>query len=153
MRWALVVPAVLAVASCDEADVHILTAQLYDPSAACVGASDGVDVVNGPATGDSCSPTCLTIAEGDANAVYVTTVCPPFPGDYSVEGEDAGAEAGDPCPGAFAAYAAFEDSGVTCPVTEGDGGVEGGEEGGDDGGAMVGEAGPDGGDAETEAGD
>ena len=141
MRWTVMIPAVLVVASCDAADVHILTGQLYDAAAACVGQSSGVDVVQGAATGDSCNPSCLTVTSGDAMSVYVTTVCPPFPGDYTVEAEDAATGAGDPCTGAFAAYAAYEDSGVTCPVTEGDGG----EEAGDDGGGPVGDAGTDGG--------
>jgi len=94
MRWGVVLPAVLVVASCDEPNVHILTAQLYDPAGACVGQSDGVDVVQGPSTGDACNPSCLTITSGSTTSVYVTTVCPPFPQDYTVEGEDAAAEAG-----------------------------------------------------------
>ena len=138
MRWAAFVPAVLLVASCDQPDVHILTGQLYDPTAACVGPSSGVDVIQGPSTGDSCNPSCLSIASGDASYVYVTTICPPFPGDYTVEAEDAAAGAGDPCTGAFAAYADYLDSGVTCPVVADDGGEEGG-----DAGAGMGDAGAD----------
>jgi hypothetical protein len=147
MRWSLVLPAVLAVASCDEPGVHILSAQLYDPTRACVGVSDGVDVVNGPSTGDACNPSCITITSGSTTSVYVTTECPPFPLDYSVEAEDAAAEAGDPCPGAFAALAAYDDSGVTCPPPEGDGGEEAAA--GDDGGGTGGDAATDGG---TDAG-
>ena len=131
MRWGVVLPAVLVVASCDEPNVHILTAQLYDPAGACVGQSDGVDVVQGPSTGDSCNPSCLTITSGSTTSVYVTSVCPPFPQDYTVEGEDAAAEAGDPCPGAFAALAAYDDSGVTCAPPADDAGDEGGGTGGD----------------------
>ena len=144
MRWSVVLPAVLVVASCDEPNVHILTAQLYEPAGACVGPSNGVDVVNGASTGDACDPSCLTITSGSTTSVYVTTQCPPFPGDYSVEGEDASTEAGDPCPGAFAALAAYDDSGVTCPPEEGDGGEEGGEAGDDGGGTGA--------DADTDAG-
>jgi hypothetical protein len=139
MRWTIVLPAVLAVASCDEPGVHILTALPYEPAGACLEPSTAVDVVNGPATGDNCNPACLEITSGDAMSVYVTTVCPPFPGDYTVEAEDAATGAGDPCTGAFAAYAAYLDSGVNCPPTEGDGG----EEGGEDGGATDGDAGAD----------
>jgi len=143
LKWFAVLPAFLLAASCDEPDVHILSGQLYDPAGACVGPSDGVDVVQGPATGDNCNPSCLTIGSGGTTLIYVTTVCPPFPGDYSVEAEDAATEAGDPCTGAFAALAAYDDSGVTCPVTEGDGGEEAGEEAGDDGGGTGGDAGTD----------
>jgi len=128
-KWALVAPAVLAMASCDQPDVHILTAQLYDPAEACVGQSSGVDVLAGPAVGDNCSPSCLTATSGDATSVYVTTVCGPFP-DYTVEGPDATAGAADPCTGAFAAFAAYEDSGVTCPLTADDAGEDGEADGG-----------------------
>jgi hypothetical protein len=144
-KWAVFVPAALAVASCDEPNVHILTAQLYDPAADCVSASDGVDVANGPATGDNCGPECTS---GDATSVYVTTVCPPFPLDYTAEAEDAASGAGDPCTGAFAAYEGYLDSGVTCPVITGDGG----EEAGDDGGTM-GDAGDAGDAGSSDAGD
>jgi hypothetical protein len=133
MRWTVFVPALLIAVACDPPDVHILTGQLYDPGAACVGPSSGVDVVQGPSTGDACNPSCLSIASGDASYVYVTTICPPFPGDYTVEAEDAATGAGDPCTGAFAAYADFEDSGVTCPVVADDAGEEGGSDGGDAG--------------------
>jgi hypothetical protein len=143
MRWALVFPAVLAVASCDDANVHILTGQLYDPVRMCVGPSSGVDVINGASTGDNCSPSCLTIASpttsGTTTAVYITTVCPPFPVDYSVEAEDAATEAGDPCPGAFAAY--IDDAG--CPPTPDDGGDDGGGTGGDAAGDAATDAGAD----------
>ena len=142
MRWGVVLPAVLVVASCDEPNVHILTGQLYDPAGACVGQSDGVDVVQGPSTGDSCNPSCLTVTSGSTTSVYVTTVCPPFPQDYTVEAEDAAAEAGDPCPGAFAALAIYDDSGVICAPTVDEAGDEGGEAG-DDGGGTGGDAAAD----------
>ncbi|HEY5240368.1 MAG TPA: hypothetical protein VIJ22_02840, partial [Polyangiaceae bacterium] len=58
------------------------------------------------------------------------TVCPPFPLDYAAEAEDAASGDGDPCPGAFAAYEGYLDSGVTCPVITGDGGGEAGDDGG-----------------------
>ncbi|MGD0529211.1 MAG: hypothetical protein ABSE49_28995 [Polyangiaceae bacterium] len=137
-KWALVVPAVLAMASCDQPDVHILTGQLYDPGEACVGESNGVDIVQGPSTGDNCNPACLTISAGDATSIYVTTICPPFPGDYSVENPDEAGSASDPCTGAFAAYGAFEDSGAVCAATTDDAG----EGGSDDDGGTSGDAAP-----------
>jgi hypothetical protein len=39
-----------------------------------------------------------------------------------VENPDEAGSASDPCTGAFAAYAAYEDSGVTCPVPADDAG-------------------------------
>ncbi len=136
-KWALVVPAVVAMAACDEPDVHILTGQLYDATKACVGESSGVDVVQGGSTGDNCNPACLTINSGDANAVYVTTVCPPFPGDYAVENPDEAGSPSDPCTGAFAAYGVYEDSGATCPPPADDAG----DAGNDDDGATAGDDG------------
>jgi hypothetical protein len=147
MRWSIVFPAVLLAASCDEPGVHILTAQLYEPAGACLTASQGVDVVNGPSTGDNCNPTCLTIASSGTTSVYLTPMCPPFPGDYHVEAADAATDPADPCTGAFAALAAYDDSGVTCPPITDDGGDEGG-----DAGAGMGDAGADvGTDAATDA--
>jgi hypothetical protein len=141
MRWWLVPPAVLALASCDEPGVHILTAQLYDPTRQCVSPSESVDVVNGPATGDNCSPQCLTITVGDATSVYVTTVCPPYPGDYAVEGEDATTGSGDPCTGAFAAY---DQDGDICPPIAADAGeASPGDDSDDDGGGTVTDGGTD----------
>jgi hypothetical protein len=144
MRWALVLPAVVAVASCDEPGVHILTGQLYDPMLGCVGPSNSIDVVSGPSAGDGCDPQCLLV--GDASAVYVTTVCPPYPGDYHSEAEDAAADAADPCVGAFAAYAAYD--GADCPPfvpDAGDEGDDGGEAGaGDDGGGSAADGAMDG---------
>lgn len=137
-KWALVVPAVVAMAACDEPDVHILTGQLYDAAKACVGESSGVDVAQGGSTGDNCNPACLTINSGDANAIYVTTVCPPYPGDYAVEYADEAGSPSDPCTGAFAAYAVYEDSGVTCPPAADDAG----DAGNDDDGGTPGDAGP-----------
>jgi hypothetical protein len=123
MRWALVFPAVLAVASCDEPDVHILSGQLYLPQNACIEPVAGVDVIEGPATGDNCGPLCLTINEGDATSIYVTTQCPPYPGDYTVEGVDATTGDADLCVGAFAAY---NDDAAVCPPDLGEGGVDAG---------------------------
>ena len=71
--------AVLALASCDDVNVHILSGQLYQPQADCLEPSSGIDVVNGGSTGDNCDPQCLSIGEGDATAIYVTTMCPPYP--------------------------------------------------------------------------
>ena len=146
MRWWLVLPAIVAVASCDEPGVHILTAQLYDAANACLGPSDSIDVVNGQSTGDNCDPQCLSITVGDATSVYMTTVCPSYPGDYTVEGRDTAFEAGDPCIGAFAVY--DSDAGVCPPVAAdaGEAGDDGGGESGagDDGGGSAGDAADDG---------
>ena len=47
-----------------------------------------IDVVEGPETGQTCEPTCLSgssplVAEGGV-AVYVSTQCPPLPPTFDV---------------------------------------------------------------------
>jgi hypothetical protein len=156
----------LAIASCDDVYVHILTGQQYDPVNECVQAPAGIDVVSGGATGDNCDPTCLVATAGDSSFVYVTTTCPPYPGDYTAEGQDATTGPSDPCTGALAAYGGYLADGATCApaVACGDGGDAAGDDGsgcttaeaGDDGAGSAGDgggsAGDDGGsqDAPTE---
>ncbi len=147
MRRLVALSVVLVVASCDDVNVHILSGQLYEPQSACLEPSTGIDVFNGGSTGDNCSPQCLSVTSGDATSTYVTTMCPPFPGDYTVEAEDATAGASDPCTGAFAAY---ESGDASCPPTLGEGGAaEGGAEAGDDG-ASTGDDGASATDAGTQ---
>jgi hypothetical protein len=123
----------LVVVSCDDVNVHILTANPYDAAGQCVGVSQAVDVVAGPSNGDNCTPVCLLSSGNEQTEVYVTVVCPPYPGDYSTEAMDATTGASDPCTGAFAAYAAYEDSGVPCGTTSDEGGEDAAPDGGDDG--------------------
>jgi hypothetical protein len=108
----------LLVVSCDDVNVHILSGQQYTPASAtlpgCIAASAGVDVVAGQSTGDNCSPECVYLSQGTLTAVYVTTVCPPYPGDYTTEELDAASSDADPCFGALAAYNAYEADGYTC---------------------------------------
>ena len=141
MRRLLALSVLLVIASCDDVNVHILSGQLYEPQAACLDPSTGIDVVNGGSTGDNCAPQCLSVTSGDATSTYVTTVCPPYPGDYTVEAEDATTGAGDPCTGAFAAY---DSADAECPPTLGEGGPE-------DAGDAATDAGT--GDAPSDAGD
>jgi hypothetical protein len=103
-----------AVASCDDVNVHILSAQQYESTQSCVTSSEAIDVVSGPATSDNCAPTCLTASSADSSHTYVTTVCPPYPPNYTWESQDAETDAADQCPGAFAAYANFLADGATC---------------------------------------
>jgi hypothetical protein len=141
-KWAAFL-AVLAVVACDDVNVHILSGQLYLPEDQCIEPSTGIDVVNGGSTGDNCTPTCISIESGDATGVYVTTMCPPFPGDYTIEGQDAATSDADPCTGAFAAY---ESEGGECPAVL----PEAGE---GEGGDAESDAGPPPADAAPEASD
>jgi hypothetical protein len=138
--------AVLAVAACDDVNVHILSGQLYVPQDNCIEPSTGIDVVNGGSTGDNCAPLCLTITSGDATSVYVTTMCPPYPQDpgYITEAEDAATSDADPCMGAFAAY---ESEGGLCPAVLPEAGGEADAAG--DGGTGSSDAGAEAGDATT----
>jgi hypothetical protein len=127
--------------SCDDVSEHILSARAYQPPAGgqgvgCVGASAAVDIVSGAGGGDNCAPTCLRTGSPDASFTYITTVCPPYPGDYSAESQDAATNAADPCAGAFGAYAVYLADGSICV-----GGIDGGPGAGDAGGAQGGDAG------------
>jgi hypothetical protein len=146
--------AVLAMASCDDVSLHILTAQPYQPPGAgqtlgCLQPSGALDVVGGPATADDCDPTCLVVGSGDAQSLYFTTACGPYPGDYGVETQSQLDGSADPCVGVFAALAAdaqcLPSDGGDAQAASGDDG--GAEASGDDGGG--GEAGDDGGSADA----
>jgi hypothetical protein len=144
--------AALAVASCDDVSLHILTAQPYQAPAAgqtlgCLQGTGAIDVVSGPATADNCDLTCLVATAGDAQSTYLTTVCGPYPGDYQHATQAEAGNGADPCVGAFAAYEADaqcvpSDGGDAQAATGDDGG---GEAGGDDGGGAAdgGDGGPD----------
>jgi hypothetical protein len=137
---------VLAVAACDDGNVHILSGQLYDPQAQCIEPSTGIDVVNGNSTGDNCAPACISIESGDATSVYVTTMCPPFPGDYTIEAADAATDDADPCTGAFAAY---ESEAGECPAVLPEAGEAGGDDAAGDAGGPPADAAPEASDATT----
>ena len=132
MRGAwLALSAGVVVASCDDVDVHILSGNEYFASSRCVTASAAVDVAQGPSNGDNCSPRCLVATAGKQTCVYVTSVCGPYPGDYTTEALDAAVDADDPCFGALGAYNAFEEDGSMCapdatcsPSVESDAGEE-----------------------------
>jgi hypothetical protein len=134
--------AAAAVAACDDANVHILSAEQYNPQYACIGPLAGVDVVQGASTGDNCAPTCLTatvpLQDGGAQAfVYVTTTCPPYPTDYTSESAAQASGPSDLCTGAFAAYTAD----AACPPACTDGGPDVCIPAGDDGGGTGSEGG------------
>jgi hypothetical protein len=147
MRRLLALSVLLAIASCDDVNVHILSGQLYQPQAACLDPSTGIDVVKGGSTGDNCAPQCLSVTAADATSTYVTTVCPPYPADYTVEAEDATAGPGDPCTGAFVAY---ESGDAACSGALGEGGPDDASDGASDAGPDASDGGA--GDAAGDAG-
>jgi len=149
--------AALAVASCDDVSLHILTAQPYQApgsgqATGCLLPGGAIDVVGGAATADNCDPTCLVAGSGDAQSVYFTTACGPYP-DYTAETQDQLDGAADPCVGVFAALAAdaqcVPGDGGDAEAAPGDDGGDG-EASGDDGGGSDGGGGEAGGDASSE---
>mgnify|MGYP001237919890 CR=1 FL=1 len=137
----------LAAAACEDPGVHVFSAQLYDTTGQCVApSSTALDVIGGAATGDNCAPACLV----ESSQVYVSTVCPPYPGGYSVEAADAATDASDPCTAALAAFAA----GTACGAGDDGGSESGGSEGGGADGGSPEDAATDmgAGDAPTKAG-
>jgi hypothetical protein len=95
-----------ATAACDNESVHVYSAQLFVAAEGCLQPSTGLDLLSGPATGDNCAPACLTAPTADGEAVYVSTVCPPYPQGVTVEAANAAVDAGDPCVAALGALAA-----------------------------------------------
>ena len=150
MKRLLALSVMLLVVACDDINVHILSGQLYEPQNACLEPSTGIDVVNGGSTGDNCNPVCLSVTSGGTTSTYITTMCPPYPGDYGdAEAQDATNGATDPCTGAFAAY---DSEGGLCPPNLDEGGApEGGAEAGD--GAAPGDGASVGDDGSSSAGD
>jgi hypothetical protein len=144
------VVATLAVGGCDDVSVHIYTGQLYEAANACLDPSTAIDVVSGGATSTQCTPVCLVGPATTSPPVYISTVCPPYPGAYFAETEadidgglDAAANATDPCVPAFIAY----DQGASCVSTgspDGGDAASGGDSSGGGGDAtMTGDSGAD----------
>jgi hypothetical protein len=100
----------LALAACDDVNVHVYSGQLFVAQGQCLQPSTGLDLISGPATGNNCGPACLTETTPGGPVVYVSTVCPPYPQGASIEAPDAALDGGDPCVAAFSALA----GGATC---------------------------------------
>jgi hypothetical protein len=78
--------AAAAMASCIATDSYVYSAQKYDPTADCVTASKGIEVVQGSGASARCPPKCLMVG-GD---LYVSTLCPPLPTIATAVEDDAG---------------------------------------------------------------
>jgi hypothetical protein len=94
---------------CNESGPRVYTAQLYRPELACVDGYAPLGLVEGEALSSLCEPVCLAL--GDDR--YVSTVCPPYPAEVSLEVPDS-----DGCAAALEAVA----SESTCDT--GDAGLE-----------------------------
>ena len=103
--------------ACKDDGSHIFVGSLYLEDRHCLGTPSSVDVVTGDPPGD-CNPVCLrqTRSEG-GHAIYVATMCPPYPGpDFDTSGAD------PQCAPALAALArgdtCLSDGGSTHPVAD-----------------------------------
>jgi hypothetical protein len=101
--------------SCKDDGTHVYVGRLFVEARDCLGTSSSVDVLSGDDPG-TCAAVCLLQprAEG-GRAVYVSTMCPPYPApDFDVSGKD------PVCARALAALArndtCLSDGGTTRPL-------------------------------------
>lgn len=77
--------AALALASgCDESGPRVYTAQRHSVDDGCLETYAPIGLVEAEAVSSQCPPVCLGLG-GD---LYVSSVCPPYPAEASVEPED-----------------------------------------------------------------
>jgi hypothetical protein len=99
---------VVASLACEDTS-HVYVGRLFVEERGCLGTATSVDVVEGDPPGE-CEPTCLAQSQSDGGrAIYVATMCPPFPFGFDVSGSDPA------CPDALAALARAD----TCRVDGG----------------------------------
>jgi len=87
--------ALLALVACGDAS-HIYEGRLFVEERRCLGTTSSLDVVEGERPGQ-CAPVCLVQPQRDGGrAVYVSTMCGPYPFGFRVTNEP-------PCDEALAA--------------------------------------------------
>ena len=106
----------LVVVSCDDVNVHILSANQYDAADQCVTASDGVDVVAEPLDGGQLR---AGVPRGQRGRPVVRLrddgVRPPYPGDYTSRKRWTRRPVTPTrAPAHSRAYAAYENDGAIC---------------------------------------
>ncbi|HTV19473.1 MAG TPA: hypothetical protein VMG12_12395 [Polyangiaceae bacterium] len=85
MFAALLGAAALALApGCDESGPRVYTAERYSPDDGCRETYAPIGLVEAEAVSSQCPPLCLGLG-GD---VYVSSVCPPYPAEASIEPDD-----------------------------------------------------------------
>lgn len=110
------VAGIVGFSACNDTDVHLYSAQKYDPSGKCVQAPVVIDIINGGSTGNDCAPECLvatTDSCGD-KATFVSTQCGPYPEGVVTEGQGDEGDASNLCGPAFNAFA----DGALCPTPD-----------------------------------
>ncbi len=73
-----------ALAGCDESGPRVYTAQRHAVEAGCLEAYAPIGLVEAEALSALCAPVCLSLGED----LYVSTLCPPYPAEASIEPED-----------------------------------------------------------------
>lgn len=73
-----------AIPGCDESGPRVYTAQRHSLEAGCLEAYTAIGLVEAEALSALCAPVCLSLGED----VYVSTLCPPYPGEASLEAAD-----------------------------------------------------------------
>ena len=107
----------LHVSACKDDGTHVFTGRFFVEGRDCLGTSAAIDVLSGDEPGD-CSAICLVQRRGEGGrAVYVSTMCPPYP-PPGIELDTAGTDPA--CPRALAALArgdtCLSDGGSTRPA-------------------------------------
>jgi hypothetical protein len=69
---------------CDEFGPRVYTAQRHAVDPGCLEAYAPIGLVEAQAVSALCEPVCLSLGED----LYVSTLCPPYPAEASVEPED-----------------------------------------------------------------
>ena len=82
--------AAIAPVACDDVRGHIYAGRRYDPDRGCLEPPSSIDIVDGDDPGLGCARTCIEGLPGDGGeppAVYVSTMCPPYPTLFDVTGK------------------------------------------------------------------
>jgi hypothetical protein len=61
---------------CDDSTAYVYTGQRFDETLGCVEAYAPIDRVEGDRTSSTCPPLCVRIKD----TLFLSNVCPPFPG-------------------------------------------------------------------------
>jgi hypothetical protein len=78
---AMLVGARFGTLGCNDSGSHIYAGAAYDPTLGCLDPLTSVDVVTGPEPMTPCGPVCIVAPPEDGGqAVYVSTMCAPYPG-------------------------------------------------------------------------
>lgn len=92
--------AILALAACEDRELHVFGAQRFDPARGCLEAATTVDVIDGPDPGPCDAPRCWRSPGGE---IFVTTTACDAPPDYA---DRTGDPPGSLCAAALEALAA-----------------------------------------------